>query len=192
MAIELIILIVITVFLSIMAANEDIRDFYESVNQGGLIPKESQQGLATIKAAVTTIKVGHFVSRKGETEPEVDIANIGDGSQVEYVASPASLTELLIIDPNWDLDTAFAAATKLFTYKLGCGAIVPVFLAGVAGPVAVEKGDTAVLAANGEVALYAYTDAAVATDTLIERVGTFEESDAGHATERRVLLLRLD
>lgn len=187
--------IFISIFIFFIAANETIRGTrdYEDALQGGKIPHESERGAATIKAALTTVQVGMFVSRVGETEPEVDLAVATDMEGAEYVYQPANLPQVLRGDPDWNIDTAFAAGIKLETFLLGCGAIVPVILEGLAGPVAVVKGDIAVLGLTaGKVRKWAYTDASEQLDTLVERVGTFMESDAGHATEDRILLVRLD
>ena len=103
------------------------------------------------------------------------------------------MAEILRNDPDWDIDTVLPdAMVAVETFKKGCGAVVPMHLQATAGPIALEKGDKVVLASGGgKVAKYAYTDAAVATDTLIEVVGEIEEETAGSAADDLVVLVRM-
>ena len=161
--------------------------------QGGKIPHESERGEGQILSGVSTAKLGMFVTRNGETAPNLALAIATDGPQWEYLANVLNMAQLLRSDPNWTIDDALPDATiKVQTFKKGCGAVVPTFLEALAGPVAIEIDDIMVLGIQaGMVQKYIYTDAAVATDTLSEKVGQAAEASAGSAADDLILLIRL-
>lgn len=134
-----------------------------------------------------TAKAGMIMTQKGESENYVDQAGTGD-NPYGILCRPSRPAD------TYDLDDAIVDATEVLILKLPLppGVEVAVFYEHKAGPVAVEDGYPAALgsAASGMVCLWAYTDAAAATDTLVEKVGTFAQVHAGHATEERIVCIK--
>jgi len=166
---------------------------FEHVNQGGRGPHESEQGQGKLKTGISTAKIGHFVTRKGAVEPFYELAVTTDGSNWEYLADIALLEEVLRLDPDWNIDTALPdALIQIRTYRKGSGAVVPVNLQALAGPIAIIKGDALALASEGgKVRKWLYTDAVDATDTQSEVIGYAEEGSAGDTSDDLVILARL-
>lgn len=160
--------------------------------QGGKIPHESERSQGTILSGVTTAKLGMFLSRNGETAPNLAIAVATDGSQWEYLYDILNMGQLLRVDPNWTIDDVIPdSEIWVQTLKKGCGAVVPCFLQSESGPIAIEVDDLMELAADGTIAKFVYTDGAVATDTLSEIVGQAAEASTGSTSDDLILLVRL-
>jgi hypothetical protein len=147
--------------------------------------KDSDFEVVTIKAGVSTAKVGHFVTGNGETAPNVDLAVTTDGTFRGIIVRPVTIPD------SWDIDTAFAAGTDVVILKpTGGRCVVAGFLEATAGPVPVVPGDKLALGTGaGKVRKWSYADAAMATDTLSEVVGTAAESDGGSAADDHVILI---
>jgi len=164
---------------------------YLKLHQGGSPPDPNKQFNATINGATATI--GHVVTRVGETEPDVALAITTDGRPAGVIIEPSRLSEVLAVDPDWNIDTVLPDNTRLLCTELGSDEIVPLFLEAKAGPVPVVKGDLIALGTEaGKVRKLVYADATAATDSLIEVVGTAAEADAGSVTDDHVLLVRLN
>ena len=174
-------------------ADETIRGTrgWQDADRGG--PKLHQSQKINLRVVGTTTKVGMFVTHTGETEPDAAPAITTDGRPIAYVAKPATLQNVLLSDPDWNIDAVLPDNEYFEGWRLGCGKVVPVHLEATAGPVAVVKGDLlAVGTEAGKVRKFVYADATAATDSLLEVVGTVHEADAGHATDDHVILMVLD
>ena len=166
------------------------RSFLKLV-QGGNNPLDDDMTSVVVNGATT--KVGHVVTHNGETLPDAALAITTDGRPLGVVQEPSYMANVLAADPDWDIDTVLPDNTRIRVNRLGSGSIVPLFLEAKAGPVAVVKGDLiAVGTEAGKVRKYVYTDAVAATDSLLEVIGTAEESSAGSATDDLILLVRLN
>lgn len=161
--------------------------FLSVVRAGSENLKDSDFEVVTLSVGSDIALVGEFVTHASETAPNVDLAVTSDASFVGVIVRP-----LLVPSSSWDIDTALIDGTDVVVLKpTGGRCTIAVYREPTAGPVAVVKGDIAVLgtADKGMVRKFIYADATAATDSFVEVVGKFAEAHAGHASENRIVLL---
>lgn len=139
---------------------------------------ESDYEIRTLSVGSDTARIGDFVSEAGETSGYVDLAATGDGSFLGVITD-------VVYRPSdtFTIDTALADGTKVRILKPTGGRvkIATNIAADVAGS-ALVAGQKMALATVGECKQFAYTDAAVATDTLLEVVGNLAYGITIHAS----------
>ncbi len=164
---------------------------YQTIWRGGPVPRQDQ--IADVIINGSTTKLGMVVTHNGETFPDVAPAITTDISWAGVALDIQNLQEIQKVDPDWDLDDVVPDNQQLIIAKRNSELIVALFLEAIAGPIAVAKGDLVAIGAEaGKVRKWTYTDAAAATDSFLEVIGTVHEADPGHATEDHIILVRLD
>lgn len=165
---------------------------FQAIIRGGDNPP-AQHNLAIVKVVGATTKMGMVVTHNGETFPFVAPAITTDISWVGVALEPQNLLSVLNVDPDWDLDDVLPINQQLVIAKRGSGLVVALFLEAIAGPIAVAKGDLVAIGTEaGKVRKWTYTDAAAATDSFLEVVGTVMEANAGSAADDKAIFVRLD
>lgn len=164
---------------------------FQSMWRAGPVPRQDQ--LAVVRVNGSGTKLGMPVTHNGETYPDIAPAITTDISVAGIAYDVQNLLSVLNAVPAWDLDEVVPDNQELIIAKLGSDLVVPVFLEALAGPVAVAKNDLiAVGIEAGKVRKWTYADTAAATDSSLEILGTSYGAHAGHTTEDRIILLRLD
>ena len=134
-------------------------------------------------------KPGMLMTEEGESAYDVAPGITTDTVYSGVLSHPAE-----VLTTAWDIDTVIPDNKLAKLVRLGSNKVVPMFLEATAGPVALEFGD--LLAAGteaGKVRSFIYADAAAATDSSLEIIGTFEEdADAGSTSDDHVILVRLN
>ena len=93
-----------------------------------------------------------------------------------------------------DLDTDYAVGDIAPWYPVGQKTVVWGKLLAVAGPIAVRDGLPAIVSTSDDLVsefTATYVDAAVATDTLLLKLGVFASVDPGHATDMHLVKINL-
>lgn len=159
-----------------------------SVHRGGTLnPNNIVQ--RTLSVGGNTAKAGMILTTTGETAGYVDQAGQTD-QPYGILLAPSVPAD------TYDIDDAIDDGTLVDIYLLPSDGTTEfaMFLAALAGPVAVVEGAPIgvdnVTAANGKVALWAYTNATDQTDNTSRVIGRAAMHHAGHATEVKILVVR--
>ena len=164
---------------------------YQAIQRGGPVPRQDQ--LAVVRVNGATTKLGMPVTHNGETFPDVAPAITTDGNFAGIALDVQNLLSITNIDPDWDHDDVIPDNQEIILAKKGSDLEVALRLEALAGPVAVAKGDKVALGIEaGKVRKWTYADAAEATDTSSEVIGTVQEANAGSATDDVIIIVRLD
>lgn len=164
---------------------------YQTIWRGGPVPRQDQ--LAVVNAVGADIKLGMCVTHNGETYPAAAPAITTDISWAGVAMDIQNLASVLAAVPAWDLDDVIPIAQEFIIAKKGSELIVAMFLEALAGPVAVAKGDLIAIGIEaGKVRKFTYADAAAATDSFLEVIGTVMEANAGSTADDHIILVRLD
>lgn len=189
----LFILGILVFLLLLVGADEAIQvdKGYQSIQRGGPVPRQDQ--ISDVRVNGSATKLGMAVTHFGETYPDIAPAVTTDLSFAGIALDIQNLAEIQKVDPDWDLDDVVPDNQQLIIAKKGSALLVAVFLEVTAGPVAVVKGDFLALGTEaGKLRKFLYTDAAAATDSFREVVGTVVEADAGSTSDDHVVIMRLD
>ena len=132
---------------------------------------------------------GMLMTEEGESAYDVAPAVTTDTVYSGVLSHPAE-----VLTTAWDIDTVIPDNKLAKLVRLGSKKIVAMLLEATAGPVALEFGDLIAAGTEaGKVRSFIYADATAATDSFLEVIGTFVgDAHAGHATEDRIILVRLD
>ena len=164
---------------------------FQTMHRAGPVPRQDQ--LAVVKAVGADIKLGMVVTHNGETFPEAAPAITTDISWAGVAYDVQNIKSVLDVDPDWDLDDVIPITQQFIIAKKGSDMIVPLFLEAIAGPIAIAKGDIIAIGIEaGKVRKWTYTDAAAATDSFLEVVGSAYEANAGSTADDKIILVRLD
>lgn len=139
---------------------------------------ESDYEYRILSVGSDTARIGDIVSENGETSGYVDLATTGDGSFLGVIAEPKNRPS-----DSWQPYDVIPDGTKVKILKPTGGRVkIMVNLAADVAGTTLKGGQALVLATVGEAKAYAYTDAAVATDTLLEYVGKLAYEKTLHAS----------
>jgi len=157
------------------------------IMQGGQQVTEDDYIIRRINGS--TSKPGFLMTESGEAAFDVAPAITTDVVQSGVLSHPAE-----VLTTVWDIDTVIPDNKLAKLVKLGSNKVVPMFLEALAGPIALEYGDLiAVGIEAGKVRKFIYADAAAATDSGAEIIGTFEEdAEPGSAADDHIILVRLN
>ena len=138
------------------------------VLEGAQSIESSDYEIRTLAVGSNTAKVGDLVTENGETSGYVDLAATGDGSFLGVIIEPVYRPS-----DTWDIDDALIDGTKVRILKpTGGRTKIAMNLIADVGGSTLKAGTKLALATAGAIKAFAYTDGAVATDTLKELVGS--------------------
>ncbi len=164
---------------------------YQSMHRAGPVPRQDQ--LAVVRVNGSATKLGMPVTHNGETFPDIAPAITTDISWAGIAYDVQNLKAILDIDPDWDLDDVVPDNQQLIIAKKGSDMIVPLFLEAIAGPIAIAKNEFIAIGIEaGKARKWTYADAAAATDSFNEVLGTAYEANAGSTADDKIILVRLD
>jgi hypothetical protein len=94
---------------------------------------------------------------------------------------------------GYDLDTVYTSGVAIEYYAKGSGMRVYVFLVAASPAPAPQPGnDCYISTTDGMVMVYAYADGTNYTDSVLGRVGTFDEYVLGSVTDNKLIAVILD
>jgi hypothetical protein len=107
--------------------------------------------------------------------------------------SDKKFSGVVALMPGQEIDTAYTTSQFVEIYPAGSGMVVWMYKL-YASPLApVLPGDKAVLSTtDGMVTIFTYADGTDYDDSYLNSVGVFEEYNAGHLTENKLIKVRLN